>query len=37
LGDQRYAKFVWGIPTTIKDAKAKDIEVLELCFKRKQR
>lgn len=28
--DQRYAKFVWGIPTTIKDAKAKDIEVLEL-------
>lgn len=29
-GDQRYAKFVWGIPTTIKDAKAKDIEVLEL-------
>jgi SecD/SecF fusion protein len=28
--DQRYAKFVWGIPTTIKDAKAKDIEAVEL-------
>ncbi|WP_264565163.1 protein translocase subunit SecDF [Flavobacterium sp. N3904] len=29
-GDQRYAKFVWGKPTTIKDAKQKDIEVVEL-------
>ena len=29
-GDQRYAKFVWGIPTTIKDAKEKDVEVVEL-------
>ena len=28
--DQRYAKFVWGMPTIIKDAKAKDVEVLEL-------
>ncbi|WP_348813612.1 protein translocase subunit SecDF [Flavobacterium maritimum] len=29
-GDQRYAKFVWGKPTTIKDAKSKDIDVVEL-------
>ena len=29
-GDQRYAKFVWGKPTTIKDAKEKDVEVVEL-------
>ncbi|MFV5696115.1 protein translocase subunit SecDF [Flavobacterium sp. LB3P122] len=29
-GDQRYAKFVWGKPTTIKDAKAKDIDAVEL-------
>jgi SecD/SecF fusion protein len=28
--DQRYAKFVWGKPTTIKDAKTKDIEAVEL-------
>ncbi|MNR94594.1 bifunctional preprotein translocase subunit SecD/SecF [compost metagenome] len=28
--DQRYAKFVWGKPTTIKDAKSKDIDVVEL-------
>nr|WP_315141688.1 protein translocase subunit SecDF [uncultured Flavobacterium sp.] len=28
--DQRYAKFVWGKPTTIKDAKAKDIDAVEL-------
>ncbi|CAN1531708.1 bifunctional preprotein translocase subunit SecD/SecF [Flavobacteriaceae bacterium] len=29
-GEQRYAKFCWGIPTTIKDAKQKDVEVVEL-------
>ncbi|AOW09587.1 protein translocase subunit SecDF [Flavobacterium gilvum] len=29
-GDQRYAKFVWGKPTTIKDAKEKTVEVVEL-------
>ncbi|MGQ7946810.1 protein translocase subunit SecDF [Flavobacterium sp. WC2509] len=29
-GDQRYAKFVWGKPTTIKDAKEKDVEAVEL-------
>ena len=29
-GDQRYAKFVWGKPTTIKDAKEKEVEVVEL-------
>ena len=29
-GDQRYAKFVWGIPTTIKDAKGKDVDAVEL-------
>jgi SecD/SecF fusion protein len=29
-GDQRYAKFVWGKPTTIKDDKAKDIDAVEL-------
>ncbi|SEA02618.1 protein translocase subunit secF /protein translocase subunit secD [Flavobacterium gillisiae] len=28
--DQRYAKFVWGKLTTIKDAKDKDIEAVEL-------
>ncbi|WP_281337209.1 protein translocase subunit SecDF [Flavobacterium eburneipallidum] len=28
--DQRYAKFVWGKPTTIKDEKGKDIEAVEL-------
>ena len=28
--DQHYAKFVWGKPTTIKDAKGKDIEAVEL-------
>ncbi|KUJ61872.1 preprotein translocase subunit SecD [Flavobacteriaceae bacterium CRH] len=28
--DQHYAKFVWSKPTTIKDAKQKDIEVVEL-------
>ncbi|MBC5839122.1 protein translocase subunit SecDF [Flavobacterium muglaense] len=28
--DQRYAKFVWGKLTTIKDAKAKDVEAVEL-------
>ena len=28
--DQRYAKFVWGKPTTIKDAKAKSIDAVEL-------
>jgi SecD/SecF fusion protein len=26
----QYAKFVWGIPTTIKDAKEKDVEAVEL-------
>lgn len=29
-GDQRYAKFVWGIPTPIKDEKGKDIDAVEL-------
>ncbi len=29
-GDQRYAKFVWGKPTKIKDAKSKDIDAVEL-------
>ena len=29
-GEQRYAKFVWGKPTTIKDAKAKDVDAVEL-------
>src|SRR6187431_512796 len=29
-GEQRYAKFVWGKPTTTKDAKDKEIEVVEL-------
>lgn len=29
-GDQRYAKFVWGKPMLIKDAKAKDIDAVEL-------
>jgi SecD/SecF fusion protein len=29
-GDQRYAKFVWGKPTTVKDAKAKSIDAVEL-------
>ena len=29
-GEQRYAKFVWGKPTTVKDAKQKDVEVVEL-------
>ena len=29
-GDQRYAKFVWGIPSTIKDAKGKDVDAVEL-------
>lgn len=28
--DQHYAKFVWGKPTTIKDAKGKDIDAVEL-------
>jgi SecD/SecF fusion protein len=28
--DQRYAKFVWGKPTKVKDAKAKDVEAIEL-------
>ncbi len=28
--DQHYAKFVWGIPETIKDTKGKDIEAVEL-------
>ena len=28
--DQHYAKFVWGKPSTIKDAKGKDIEAVEL-------
>lgn len=28
--DQRYAKFVWGKLTTVKDAKAKDVEAVEL-------
>jgi SecD/SecF fusion protein len=29
-GDQRYAKFVWGKPSKIKDAKAKEIDAVEL-------
>lgn len=29
-GDQRYAKFVWGKPTKIKDAKSKKIDAVEL-------
>ena len=29
-GDQRYAKFVWGKPMIIKDAKSKDIDAVEL-------
>ncbi|SHG05504.1 protein translocase subunit secF /protein translocase subunit secD [Flavobacterium segetis] len=29
-GEQRYAKFVWGIPTPIKDAKGKDVDAVEL-------
>ncbi|WP_348799002.1 protein translocase subunit SecDF [Flavobacterium adhaerens] len=29
-GDQRYAKFVWGKPTTIKGEKDKEIEAVEL-------
>ena len=29
-GDQRFAKFVWGKPSTIKDDKGKEIETLEL-------
>jgi len=29
-GDQRYAKFVWGKPTKIKDAKSKEINAVEL-------
>ncbi|MBP2284453.1 SecD/SecF fusion protein [Flavobacterium sp. CG_23.5] len=29
-GDQRYAKFVWGIPSAIKDAKGKDVDAVEL-------
>ncbi|WP_426091579.1 protein translocase subunit SecDF [Flavobacterium sp. DSR3-2] len=29
-GDQRYAKFVWGKPMIIKDAKAKDVDAVEL-------
>jgi SecD/SecF fusion protein len=28
--DQRYARFVWGKPTTLKDEKGKDIEAVEL-------
>ena len=28
--DQRYAKFVWGKPTIIKDAKDKDVDAVEL-------
>ena len=28
--EQHYAKFVWGKPTTIKDAKGKDIDAVEL-------
>jgi SecD/SecF fusion protein len=28
--DQHYAKFVWGKPSTIKDAKGKDVESVEL-------
>ncbi len=29
-GDKRYAKFVWGKPTKIKDAKSKEIDAVEL-------
>ena len=29
-GDQRYAKFVWGIPSAIKDAKGKEVDAVEL-------
>ncbi|MEN9876828.1 MAG: SecDF [Bacteroidota bacterium] len=29
-GDQRYAKFVWGKPTKIKDAKSKEIDAVAL-------
>jgi len=29
-GDQRYAKFVWGKPTKIKDARSKEIDAVEL-------
>jgi len=29
-GEQRYAKFVWGIPTPIKDEKGKDVDAVEL-------
>ena len=29
-GEQRYAKFVWGIPTPIKDEKGKNIDAVEL-------
>ena len=29
-GDQRYAKFVWGKPTIIKDKEGKDIDAVEL-------
>ena len=29
-GDQRYAKFVWGKPTKIKDAKSNDVDAVEL-------
>lgn len=28
--DKRYAKFVWGIPTKVKDDKGKDVEAVEL-------
>ncbi|HEY0092359.1 MAG TPA: protein translocase subunit SecDF, partial [Flavobacterium sp.] len=28
--DKRYAKFVWGKPTSVKDDKAKDVEAVEL-------
>lgn len=28
--DQKFAKFVWGKPTTLKDAKGKDIDAVEL-------
>src|SRR5690606_19685410 len=29
-GDQRFAKFVWGKPTTVKDDKGKEIETFDL-------
>ncbi|CAM4132859.1 protein translocase subunit SecDF [Flavobacterium weaverense] len=29
-GDQRYAKFVWGIPSAIKDANGKSVDAVEL-------